>query len=107
MTNFNELEQYYFDRDDFCKTFMEVFSYNETLEIEVTFWDNTIHGDFHLFRDDDEYYILHMPSGILINWYKHLGRTNTCNKEGFTLEDLKIFFKMLHKDFFEDSSNDL
>ena len=48
--------------------------------------------------DADEFYIIHRESGTMINWYKHLGRTNTCNKEGFTLEDLHELLVLLKED---------
>ena len=35
---------------------------------------------FKVWRHEDDWYILHKPSGTLINWYKHCGRINTCNK---------------------------
>lgn len=37
-------------------------------------------------------------SGVMINWYKHLGRTNTCNREDFSLEDLEAFLKRLKEE---------
>ena len=46
---------------------------------------------------EDEFYILHRDSGILINWYKHAGRTNTCNKPDFTLDDFREFLIELRK----------
>lgn len=45
--------------------------------------------------------IIHRDSGTIINWYKHLGRTNTCNKEGFTLADLKELLLLLKEDLKE------
>lgn len=57
--------------------------------------------NFVWFKDSDEYYIVHKPSGMIINWYKHLGRTNACNQEGKSLDDLKEFFKLFNEDLKE------
>lgn len=73
------LPQYHFDRDDFCKVFGEVFTDDEIIDIDVMcgYPQNT--ENFLLYRWEDEFYIIHRDSGTIINWYKHLGRTNTCN----------------------------
>ena len=92
------LPQYHFDRDDFCKAFESVFTYDEYIDIDVLCGANTNLSDFFLFRWEDEFYILHRNSGILINWYKHMGRTNTCNKPDFTLDDFIEFLKKLRED---------
>ena len=57
--------------------------------------------NFLLNRWEDEFYIIHRDSGTIINWYKHLGRTNTCNKEAFTLADLKELLLLLKEDLKE------
>jgi hypothetical protein len=51
-------------------------------------------------RTDTRYFhdYIYRDSETIINWYKHLGRTNTCNKEGFTLADLKELLIRLKKD---------
>ena len=95
---FEEMKQYYFDRDDFELIFNQVFGENRHIYYNLIFdlcTSTKIVNDFFLFRDEDEFYILHLPSGVMINWYKHLGRTNTCNKEGVTERDLTDFFSML------------
>lgn len=95
------LPQYHFDRDDFCKVFGEVFTDDEIIDIDVMcgYPQNT--DNFLLYRWEDEFYIIHRDSGTIINWYKHLGRTNTCNKEGFTLADLKELLLLLKEDLKE------
>lgn len=94
-----DLPQYHFDRDDFTKVFCEVFgSTDEIFNLIVACQGHECLCEFHLFYDSDEFYIIHLRSGTIINWYKHLGRTNTCNKEGFTLEDLKEFLLLLKED---------
>lgn len=95
------LPQYHFDRDDFCKVFREVFTDDEIIDIDVMcgYPQNT--DNFLLYRWEDEFYIIHRDSGTIINWYKHLGRTNTCNKEAFTLADLKELLLLLKEDLKE------
>ncbi len=96
MAEFKELEQYHFKRQDFVDAFEEIFTDNEIMGIEELCRSCTTLEDFHLFYTTwEEYYIIHLPSGIGINWYKHLGRTNTCNKADFELVDLKAFLKLL------------
>mgnify|MGYP007064904547 CR=1 FL=1 len=74
---------------------------NEIIDIDVMcgYPQNT--DNFLLYRWEDEFYIIHRDSGTIINWYKHLGRTNTCNKEGFTLADLKELLLLLKEDLKE------
>lgn len=95
-----ELPQYHFDRDEFVSTFEQVFTNDEILDLEDMCQQHTTRNEFLLFYHPDweEYYIIHLPSGTIINWYKHLGRTNTCNKENFTIEDLKNFLERLKVD---------
>lgn len=92
------LPQYHFERDDFVNTFYEVFTEEEMFIIEVMCNYPKITDEFMLCRNSDEFYIIHFNSGTIINWYKHLGRTNTCNKEGFSLEDLKEMLTLLKED---------
>ena len=92
------LPQYHFDRDDFCKVFRDVFTWDEFVDIDVLCGCNSHFDEFSLFRNDDEFYILHRNSGILINWYKHAGRTNTCNRPDFTLDDFREFLTKLRED---------
>ena len=93
-----DLPQYHFDRDDFCKVFLEFFTYDEIYDIEALCQGTKYLDSFILMYDEDEFYILHKNSGVMINWYKHLGRTNTCNREDFTLDDLRVFLKTLKED---------
>ena len=93
-----EMKQYHFDRTLFCQTFSKIFTYDEIIDIDVTCSGDRHFDEFSLFRVDDEFYILHRKSGVMINWYKHLGRTNTCNREDFSLEDLEAFLKRLKEE---------
>ena len=89
---FEELPQYHFDRSDMCDVF--------DTEFMEWFWDHLgdRSDDFLITQNGDEYYIIHFPSGTIVNWYKHMGRTNTCNKN-LTLDDLREFKKMLLASF--------
>ena len=89
---FGNLPQYYFDRGDMCEVF--------DADFMNWFWDHLEcrSDNFLITQNDDEFYIIHFPSGTIINWYKHMGRTNTCNKT-LTLDDLREFKKMLLADF--------
>jgi len=93
-----ELPQYHFDRDEFVDAFKKVFSSDEIFELEVACQEHRCLDNFHLYYAEDEFYIIHLDSGTIVNWYKHLGRTNTCNKEGFGLEDLQELLEILKKD---------
>lgn len=76
------MKQYPIERDVFCKIFRK---------IDSDFYDelcDTTTDSFKVWRYDDEFYILHIDSGTLINWYKHLGRCNTCNKN-LSIEEYK------------------
>ena len=92
------LPQYHFDHDDFCNVMFKVFTTEEYIDIDAECSGNTHLDKFTLMRVEDEFYILHRDSGTLINWYKHAGRTNTCNKPDFTLDDFRDFLVELRKD---------
>lgn len=89
-----DLPQYHFDRDEM----REIFDAN----FVDWLWDhmNEESDEFEIKQRGDEFYIIHYPSGTIINWYKHMGRTNTCNKP-LTLEELKDFKERLQNDFEE------
>lgn len=101
--NLEENRQYHFVRDEMTNVFKEVFPLNS----QAWDWDDVWCCDFrdtnsfHAFRDESEFYILHKPSGTMINWYKHMGRTNTCNKD-LSLEELKLFLLLLRKELVEE-----
>ena len=92
------LPQYHFSRNDFCKVMFEVFTTEEYIDLDVECGCNTHLDNFSLFRVEDEFYILHRDSGTIINWYKHAGRTNTCNNPNFTLDDFREFLIELRKE---------
>src|SRR6056297_1014571 len=95
-----DLKQYHFERSNFIEYITKYAP--EFIEIlweygSIPFRTN----NFYIFRLEDEFYILHLNSGTLVNWYKHFGRTNTCNKE-LTLKDLKEFFVKLEIEIKEE-----
>lgn len=87
---FNNLPQYAIERDVFAGIFRKLddFACDGRLPFEGP--------DFRFWNYDDEVYMLHKPSGTLINWYKigHTGRTNTCNKT-LSIEEYEEFASML------------
>lgn len=101
--NLEPNRQYHFTRDEMTNIFKEVFP----LDSQVWDWDCVWYCDFrdtnsfHVFRDENEFYILHKPSGTMINWYKHIGRTNTCNKD-LSLDELRLFLLLLRKELVEE-----
>lgn len=102
-----ELPQYHFERDAFVSTFEQVFTWDEIVKIEDLCQHHKQVGDFLLFySSEEEFYIIYLPSGTLINWYKHLGRTNTCNKENFSTADLRHLLERLKADIKENNNAD-
>lgn len=96
-----EMKHYYFDRDEFCRAVKSVMDIETLYDVTMSYGEFNQTYDFVWFNYDSEYYIVHKPSGMIINWYKHLGRTNACNQEGKTLEDVKEFFKLFNEDIKE------
>lgn len=91
---FEMLPQYALSRDDFINIYGNV---SEVLMNENPYETSNFKGWYN----DDEWYILHKSSGTMINWYKHCGRTNTCNKI-LTIEQHKEFAKMILEDMKEN-----
>ena len=83
MNNLEELEQYKIDRDLFVEIFKDILDYT---------YNNYEGHCYKYWWYDDELYLLHKPSGTMVNWYKHLGRTNTCNKD-LSIKEYKLFVK--------------
>lgn len=92
------LKQYHFNRDDFTSVFKEIFA-DHCFDLEVACQEHRETENFLLYcKDYDELYIIHFDSGTIINWYKHIGRINTCNDEDFTLNDLREMLILLKED---------
>lgn len=96
---FNFAGQYPFERDEFTYAFYEVFGKDgvETL-LDIIDTSNCVivDEDFLLQRVCDEFYIFHLKSMTGINWYKHLGRCNTCSRNDLNINDFHDFLKLLH-----------
>lgn len=102
-----ELPQYHFDREEFVGAFKKIFSINEIRDIEVACQEHRSLANFLLYYAENEFYIIHLPSGTIINWYKHLGRCNTCNKEAFGILDLLQFLELLKEENYFYESEDI
>ena len=87
------LDQYHIERDLFCKIVEETIGVEFLLDA-FCYGQFNCTDDFVWYRVDDEFFISHMNSGMTVNWYKHLGRTNTCSQKDRTEEDYRIFFTM-------------
>ena len=70
-------KQYQFKRDYFVKSF-EVLAPNfmNYLTGEGEWYQGE---EFYMFREDDMIYLIELNSGVIVNWYKHLGRCNMTN----------------------------
>lgn len=66
-------KDYFIERDLFRSIFKKV---------DDMLWDKSwefSNSEFKCFKESDTMYILHLDSGVIISYYKHLGRCNTCN----------------------------
>ena len=91
-----DLPQYHIDRDVMCKIVAETVGYERLMD---AFDHGTVICDsFAWFRNRDEFYIIHLDSGMMVNWYKHLGRTNTCSQANRTVEDYRTFFTLFKEE---------
>ena len=89
------LPQYHLDRDLWCKIVSETIGCERLLNAFC-------HGiivcyDFAWFKNEDEFYIIHLDSGMMVNWYKHLGRCNTCSQNR-TVEEYYQFFNFFKEE---------
>lgn len=102
------MKHHAFDRDKLTKLFNDHIASNdkafETLEDAIAGTDDHEVGDFRCWKDsDEEFYILHVPSGTIVGWYKfyHYGRDNFTNRD-MTLDDLKDFFVLLRNQLLDE-----
>ncbi len=102
------MKQHAFDRDQLTKLFNDHIASNEkafeTLEDAIAGTDDHEVGDFRCWKDsNEEFYILHVPSGTIVGWYKfyHFGRCNFTNRD-MTLDDLKDFFVLLRNQLLDE-----
>ena len=89
---------YAFDRDEFTKIILEVFTPRELFELESLAQGHKQTENFLLYYYEDTFYFIHLPSGTIVSYYKHCGRSNTVNKVGFMRYDLKVFFTEIKKE---------
>lgn len=93
-----DMSQYHIDRDLFCKIVNKTVGYEKLNDAFSYAGEFAQDEEFAWWRHDDEFYILHKRSGMMVNWYKHFGRTNTCSQENRTVEDYYIFFTLLNEE---------
>ena len=74
---------YQIERDEFIRIFEEL----DKILIDIYEFENE---KIKIWKWEDEYFILEKDTGIIVNWYKHLGRCNTCNKK-LTIENYETF----------------
>lgn len=97
-TMFEPLPQYHFDRDAFVAACREILGDGGIDAMTDACVAQARTDRFLLAWHEDEYYVVHKDSGIVVNWYKHLGRTNTCSKPSMSIEGFKDFLAMLKED---------
>ena len=92
------MKQYPIERDKFCEIFEQAMGLG--FDWFDLFYDYT-YENFHLWNKDDTWYIINMNTGLLICWYKNLGRVLECNKDDVTEDEIKEFFMDLKEDMKE------
>lgn len=103
---FDVMEQYHFEREDFCNVFDKVFTndqYDKIFDL-MTRHEGYQSYKFILTRHDDDFYILDTETGLLITWYKHLGRINMTNDKTLTLDELYQELITLKEDLEENNA---
>ena len=96
-----DMPEYPFDREQLVTAFKDIIGSCEAEEklYDVVYSGNEFNhvGDFRIWTEEEETYILHLPSGTIVGWYKftHIGRCNFCNKPDMTIDDLRDFFMLL------------
>lgn len=102
------MKHHAFDRDKLTKLFNDYIASNdkafEALEDAIAGTDDHEVGDFRCWRDsDEEFYMLHVPSGTIVGWYKfyHFGRDNFTNRD-MTFADLNDFFVLLRNQLLDE-----
>lgn len=84
------LSQYHIDRDILVQIVKDTIGIDRLYDAFC--YGNVVCDEFAWFTNCDEYYIIHLDSGMMVNWYKHIGRCNTCSQEYRTIEDYYEFF---------------
>ena len=101
------MKESFFDRTSFSKAFSNIIASNFNVLEKL---EDVIHGhstveDFKIWIEEEEVYILHVPSGTMIGWYKfyHYGRSNFCNRPEMTIDDLVDFLWLLRNQLIEEA----
>lgn len=92
-----DMSQYHLGREVLCNVVRETIGYDTLMHLFCYGQFNQT-DEFAWFRIEDEFYIVHLRSGMMVNWYKHLGRTNTCSQDNRTLDDYYEFFNRFKMD---------
>jgi len=101
------MKESFFDRASFSKAFSNIIASNfnvlEKLEDVISGFYTV--EDFKIWTEEEEVYILHVPSGTMIGWYKfyHYGRANFCNRPEMTIDDLIDFLWLLRNQLLEEA----
>ena len=96
-----DMPEYPFDREQLTIAFKDIIGSCDAEEklYDVVYSGNEFNhvGDFRIWTEEEETYILHLPSGTIVGWYKfmHIGRCNFCNKPDMTIDDLRSLFMLL------------
>ena len=93
-------------RETFSNIVQRIFDNNKEDGIYDLFYRFADYGlspyshDFMWWKDDnDDYYILHKESGMMVTWYKHIGRANYCSQPWRTVAEFDYFLTELHKEY--------
>jgi hypothetical protein len=97
-----------FDRTKLTSLFDALIASNskafDALEDAIAGKDDHTVGDFRVWRDaDEDFFMLHIPSGTIVGWYKfyHFGRANFSNRE-MSMDDLEDFFNLLRNQLLDE-----
>lgn len=87
---------YSYYRDDFTKFVGKRFDYDEFYDLIESGYASE---DFVCYRVVDEYYIIDLETGIIVNFYKHIGRCLNCNVENnyeVIMQTIQRLFEDIH-----------
>lgn len=76
------------DRDLFIQIFQDIDNFEDVTE------NGFENKECKIWRWEDETFILEKRTGIIVSWYKHLGRANWANK-GLTTGNYEEFAKRI------------
>lgn len=72
------------DRDIFIRIFKKIDNYEDVTE------NGFENEGCKIWSWEEETYILEKSTGIIVSWYKHLGRCNWCNRD-LTIGQYEMF----------------